>query len=31
MNLQVVQRSLAGGFLTEDSALLNANVRSMFD
>ena len=30
-NLQVVQRSLSGGFLTEDAALLNANVRSMFD
>ena len=30
-NLQVVQRSLTGGFLTEDAALLNANVRSMFD
>ena len=30
-NLQVVQRSLSGGFLREDAALLNANVRSMFD
>jgi len=29
--LQVVQRSLTGGYLTEDAALLNANVRSMFD
>jgi hypothetical protein len=29
--LQVVQRSLSGGFLTEDEALLNANARSMFD
>jgi hypothetical protein len=26
-----VQRSLSGGYLTEDAALLNANVRSMFD
>ena len=25
--LQVVQRSLSGGFLTEDAALLNANAR----
>ena len=31
MSLQVVQRSLTGGYLTEDAALLNANVRSMFD
>ena len=30
-NLQVVQRSLEGGYLNEDAALLNANVRSMFD
>ena len=29
--LQVVQRSLSGGFLTEDAALLNANACSMFD
>ena len=29
--LQVVQRSLSGGYLTEDAALLNANARSMFD
>ncbi len=29
--LQVVQRSLSGGFLTEDAKLLNANARSMFD
>ena len=29
--LQVVQRSLSGGFLTEDALLLNANARSMFD
>ena len=29
--LQVVQRSLAGGYLTEDAALLKANARSMFD
>ena len=29
--LQVVQRSLSGGFLYEDAALLNANARSMFD
>ncbi len=28
--LQIVQRSLSGGFLIEDAALLNANVRSMF-
>ena len=27
--LQVVQRSLSGGFLTEDAALLNANACSM--
>ena len=26
-----MQRSLSGGFLTEDAALLNANARSMFD
>lgn len=31
MNLQVVQRSISGGYLTEDAVLLNANVRSMFD
>ena len=30
-SLQVVQRSLSGGFLKEDAALLKANVRSMFD
>ena len=29
--LQVVQRSLSGGFLTEDAALLNANACSMLD
>ena len=29
--LQVVQRSLSGGFLSEDAELLNANARSMFD
>ena len=29
--LQVVQRSLSGGFLTDDAALLNANARSMLD
>ena len=29
--LQVVQRSLSGGFLNEDAALLAANARSMFD
>ena len=29
--LQVVQRSLSGGFLTEDAVLLNANARSMLD
>ena len=28
---QIVQRSLSGGFLTEDAALLNANARSMFN
>lgn len=27
----VVQRSISGGFLTEDAALLNANARSLFD
>ena len=26
-----MQRSLTGGFLTEDAALLNANACSMFD
>ena len=26
-----MQRSLSGGFLTEDAKLLNANARSMFD
>ena len=30
-SLQVVQRSLSGGFLIEDAALLDANARSMFD
>ena len=29
--LQIVQRSLSGGFLTQDAALLKANARSMFD
>ena len=29
IRLQVVQRSLSGGFLTEDAALLNANARSI--
>ena len=29
--LQVVQRSLSGGFLIEDAALLDADARSMFD
>jgi len=29
--VQVVQRSLSGGFLAQDAALLNANARSMFD
>ena len=29
--LQIVQRSLSGGFLTEDAALLNANARSMLE
>ena len=28
-SLQVVQRSLSGGFLKEDAALLDANARSM--
>ena len=28
---QIVQRSLSGGFLTQDRALLAANARSMFD
>ena len=31
MSLQVVQRSLSGGFLIQDAALLDANARSMFD
>ena len=30
-SLQVVQRSLSGGFVIEDAALLDANARSMFD
>ena len=29
--VQVVQRSLSGGFLAQDAALLNANARSMFE
>ena len=29
--LQIVQRSLSGGFLAQDAALLKANARSMFD
>ena len=29
--LQVVQRSLSGGYLTEDAALLNANARGKLD
>ena len=29
--LQVVQRSLSGGYLIQDAALLKANARSMFD
>ena len=30
-HLQIVQRSLSGGFLIQDAALLKANARSMFD
>ena len=29
--LQVVQRSVSGGYLTEDAALLNANARGKLD
>ena len=31
LSAQIVQRSLSGGFLTQDRALLAANARSMFD